>query len=148
MEKSIAAKRVNIVQIKLVREKSILYKERHIRSSQDAHKSNPFTLIELPKKRVQNVLDKFENFYTKDELIEFLSCLEKEDNHKAFAFFRLLSYTGIRKGEALVLTWKDVDINTKNYLLQKQLLEVRIIYSILNQQKLELLVKSRLMKKH
>lgn len=37
METSIAAKRVNIVQVKLVREKSILYKERHIRSSQDAY---------------------------------------------------------------------------------------------------------------
>ncbi len=37
MEKNIAAKRVNIVQVKLVREKSILYKERHIRSSQDAY---------------------------------------------------------------------------------------------------------------
>lgn len=36
MEKNIAAKRVNIVQVKLVREKSILYKERKIRSAQDA----------------------------------------------------------------------------------------------------------------
>lgn len=31
------AKRVNIVQVKLVREKSILYKERKIRSAQDAY---------------------------------------------------------------------------------------------------------------
>lgn len=85
----------------------------------DYTKSNPFTLIELPKKRVQNVLDKFENFYTKDELIEFLSCIEKEDNHKAFAFFRLLSYTGMRKGEALALTWKDVDINNQELSITK-----------------------------
>lgn len=32
-----SAKRVNIVQVKLVREKSILYKERKIRSAQDAY---------------------------------------------------------------------------------------------------------------
>lgn len=38
MEKNIAAKRVNIVKVKLVREKSILYKERQIRSAQDAFK--------------------------------------------------------------------------------------------------------------
>ncbi|WP_042476479.1 JAB domain-containing protein [Bacillus ndiopicus] len=32
-----SAKRVNIVQVKLVREKSLLYKERHIRSPDDAY---------------------------------------------------------------------------------------------------------------
>lgn len=85
----------------------------------DYTKSNPFTLIELPKKRVQNVQEKFENFYTKDELIEFLSCLEKEDNYKAFAFFRLLSYTGMRKGEALALTWKDIDFNNQELFITK-----------------------------
>lgn len=36
MPTNIAAKRVNIVQVKLVREKSILYKERKIRSAQNA----------------------------------------------------------------------------------------------------------------
>jgi len=37
MESKVSAKRVNIVQVKLVREKSILYKERRIRSAQDAY---------------------------------------------------------------------------------------------------------------
>lgn len=82
-------------------------------------KSNPFTLIELPKKRVQNAQQKFENFYTKDELIEFLSRLEKEDNYKAFTFFRLLSYTGMRKGEALALTWKDIDFDNQELSITK-----------------------------
>ncbi|MEC3429708.1 site-specific integrase [Bacillus thuringiensis serovar nigeriensis] len=82
-------------------------------------KSNPFTLIELPKKRVQNAQQKFENFYTKDELIEFLSRLEKEDNYKAFTFFRLLSYTGMRKGEALALTWKDIDFDNQELFITK-----------------------------
>ncbi|WP_252650561.1 tyrosine-type recombinase/integrase [Bacillus pacificus] len=82
-------------------------------------KSNPFTLIELPKKRVQNAQQKSENFYTKDELIEFLSRLEKEDNYKAFTFFRLLSYTGMRKGEALALTWKDIDFDNQELSITK-----------------------------
>lgn len=82
-------------------------------------KSNPFTLIEMPKKRVQNVQQKFENFYTKEELIEFLSCLEKEDNYKAFAFFRLLAYTGMRKGEALALTWQDIDFDNQELTITK-----------------------------
>jgi len=82
-------------------------------------KSNPFSLIEIPKKRVQHVQQKFENFYTKEELIEFLSCLEKEDNYKAFAFFRLLAYTGMRKGEALALTWQDLNFDNQELSIDK-----------------------------
>lgn len=37
METKVAAKRVNIVQIKLIREKSMLYQERQIRSANDAY---------------------------------------------------------------------------------------------------------------
>lgn len=37
MSKTPISKRINIVQVKLVRERSIMYKERQIRSSQDAY---------------------------------------------------------------------------------------------------------------
>lgn len=82
-------------------------------------KSNPFALIEIPKKHVQNVQQQFENFYTKEELIEFLSCLEKEENYKAFTFFRLLAFTGMRKGEALALTWSDLNIDDLELTINK-----------------------------
>ena len=82
-------------------------------------KSNPFSFVEIPKKRVQGVQEKVENFYTKEELIEFLSCLERESNYQSYALFRLLSYTGMRKGEALALTWKDIYFDQRKISINK-----------------------------
>lgn len=47
-----------------------------------------------------------ENFYTREQLIEFLSCIKRESNHKAYALFRF-AFSGMRKGEVLTLTWND-----------------------------------------
>lgn len=88
----------------------------------DYLKNNPFTLVDLPNKRNQKNADsntKFENFYTKEELVEFLDSLEKEDNYKSFTFFRLLAFTGMRKGEALALTWNDIDFDNKEIAITK-----------------------------
>lgn len=82
-------------------------------------KSNPFSFVEIPKNRVQGVQEKIENFYTKDELVEFLACLEKESNYQSYALFRLLSYTGMRKGEALALTWKDISLDQQKLYINK-----------------------------
>lgn len=48
-------------------------------------------------------------FYTKDELKLFLELCDERLPHQWAVFFRLLAYTGIRRGEALVLTWDDLD---------------------------------------
>lgn len=85
-------------------------------------KTNPFTLVELPIKLKKIRIDdeeKVENFYTKEQLIEFLRCLEQESNFKAFVLFQLLSYSGMRKGEALALTWKDIDFKTNTIRINK-----------------------------
>lgn len=89
----------------------------------DYIKINPFTHVFIPTnpKRI-NVIDKKEvkkNFYTKEELISFLSLLEKESNYKMYAFFRLLAYTGIRKGEAFALTWTDIDFEKNEICIDK-----------------------------
>lgn len=67
---------------------------------------NPMKNIVRPK--VKNVHKEFTNFYTKDELNKFLQCAERY-NQKAFTLFRLLAYTGLRRGEALALKWSDID---------------------------------------
>lgn len=84
--------------------------------------TNPFALVDMPtalKKKQSSVEEKKENFYTREELNEFLSCLKKEDNIKAYVLFHLLSYTGMRKGEALALTWNDLDFQTHEIRINK-----------------------------
>lgn len=70
-------------------------------------KSNPMRKVVLPK--VKREHKEFDQFYTKNELDDFLFWA-KDYSFKAYAFFRLLAYSGIRKGEALALQWKDIDL--------------------------------------
>lgn len=87
--------------------------------------SNPFTHVDMPtavsKRVIVNDEDEAENFYTREQLIEFLSCLEKESNYKAYAFFRLLAFSGMRKGEAFALTWNDLNFITSEIRINKAL---------------------------
>lgn len=85
-------------------------------------KTNPFTLVEMPKKLKKisiNDEDEFENFYTKQQLIKFLKCMKQENNFKAYVLFHLLAYSGMRKGESLALTWKDIDFNKNEIRINK-----------------------------
>lgn len=81
---------------------------------------NPVDLVELPrKKKAASKKKKPENYYTKSELEKFLSLAEEKLPYKWFVFFRLLAYTGIRRGEALALTWDDIDIEAKTVSISK-----------------------------
>ncbi|MCK1989361.1 site-specific integrase [Lysinibacillus fusiformis] len=84
---------------------------------------NPFTLIDMPKsqKKPSPSAEVPENFYTKDQLNTFLSCLEKETNFKAYTFFRLLAFSGMRKGEAFALTWNDINFKKNEIKITKAL---------------------------
>ncbi|QNK88916.1 site-specific integrase [Sporosarcina sp. resist] len=87
--------------------------------------TNPFAHVDMPatacKKTIVNDEDEAENFYTREQLIEFLSCLGQESNYKAYALFRLLAFSGMRKGEALALTWNDLDFSTMQLRISKAL---------------------------
>lgn len=91
----------------------------------DYIQTNPFAYVDLPtnisKKTLGTDEDEAENFYTREQLIEFLSCLERESNHKAYVLFRLLAYSGMRRGEALALTWNDLDFTTNELRINKAL---------------------------
>ena len=87
-------------------------------------KTNPFEHVDLPttsKKAIGAEEDKPENFYTREQLIEFLTCLEKENNYKAYVLFHLLAFSGMRKGEALALTWNDLNFTTNEIRINKAL---------------------------
>ncbi|MGG3449761.1 site-specific integrase [Domibacillus aminovorans] len=77
----------------------------------------------MPKKMNAPEEDETLNFYTKDQLIHFLKCLEQEYNFKIYSFFRLLAFSGIRKREALALalTWNDVNFKEKEIRVNKAL---------------------------
>lgn len=87
--------------------------------------TNPFALVDLPikasKKGTGADEDEPENFYTREQLKEFLSCLERESNYKAYVLFRLLAFSGMRKGEALALTWNDLNFTTNEIRINKAL---------------------------
>ncbi|MFS0688759.1 site-specific integrase [Sporosarcina sp. 179-K 8C2 HS] len=87
--------------------------------------TNPFAHVDTPanvsKKSIVADEEEAENFYTREQLIEFLSCLEQESNYKAYALFRLLAFSGMRKGEALALTWNDLNFTTNEMRINKAL---------------------------
>ncbi|ENH97814.1 integrase [Gracilibacillus halophilus YIM-C55.5] len=84
--------------------------------------TNPFDKITLPKPQDQyyiKVNGKRENFYSKQELKDFLHAIEDEPlNH---TFFHLAAYTGARKGELLALNWSDINFANKTIHIYKNL---------------------------
>lgn len=83
--------------------------------------TNPFTHVEtrIKTRKVDEVEEKAENFYTREQLIEFLNCCEQSLHYKSFTLLRLLAYTGMRKSEALALTWKDLNLKDNELIISK-----------------------------
>ena len=72
---------------------------------------NPMRKVKLPKKKEK--VNQGNKFYNSDELKLFFDCVVDYGNMKFLAFFRLLAFTGMRKGEALALEWTDIDFEKK-----------------------------------
>lgn len=74
----------------------------------------------MPKKiRVRK--DESMSYYTKDELIELLKYIKQDTSIEWLSFFRLLAFTGMRKGECLALTWNDIDLTNQTVTVNKTL---------------------------
>lgn len=83
--------------------------------------SNPFDKVTVPK-RIETIDDsEFENFYTKEELNEFLECVKKDLDLNWYTYFRILAYSGARKSEILALKWSDIDFDTSTLNINKTL---------------------------
>ena len=82
---------------------------------------NPFTHVEtrVKTRKVIEIEEKVENFYTREQLIEFLNCCEQSLHYKSFTLLRLLAFTGMRKSEALALTWKDLNLKDNELSISK-----------------------------
>lgn len=77
---------------------------------------NPMNKVIPPK--AKNKPKPFTDFYSKDELNIFLRDAKKY-NFKYFIFFRLLAYSGMRKGEALALKWSDINFKDNTISINK-----------------------------
>lgn len=71
--------------------------------------SNPAKRITIPKRKESVNEKKRLNYYTKDELAQFLKLSKKQQPFYIYTFFQLLSASGCRQGELLGLEWRSVD---------------------------------------
>ncbi len=81
---------------------------------------DPTKLITIPVIKEKPEEEK-KNFYSKEELQQFFSFLEVDEGLKWLVFFRVLAFTGIRRGEALALSWCDIDYNNSTISVSKTL---------------------------
>ena len=83
--------------------------------------SNPFDKVTVPK-RIETIEEsEFENFYSKEELNEFLEYVKEDLDLNWYTYFRLLAYSGARKSELSALKWSDIDIDTSTFNINKTL---------------------------
>lgn len=78
--------------------------------------SNPMRKTILPRKKDEETKI---NFYSKEELQEFMEIVKANNNYKHYAYFRLLAFTGMRKSEVLATQWKDIDLFNKTISIGK-----------------------------
>ena len=82
----------------------------------DVLNSNPFDKVIKPKSRQ---VQRKGNFLTKEELKEFLKLAQTTTLSYFFPLVHLMSYTGLRQGEALALKWSDIDFENKKITVNK-----------------------------
>lgn len=88
----------------------------------DVLNSNPFDKVIKPKSRQ---VQRKGNFLTKEELKEFLKLAQTTTLSYFFPLVHLMSYTGLRQGEALALKWSDIDFENKKITVNKTAVRIK-----------------------
>lgn len=75
--------------------------------------ANPAADVIVPRKQREVETDE-PPCWSKEELNQFLNACKEDERPAVYPFFRLLAYTGMRRGEILALTWSDIKGNEIN----------------------------------
>lgn len=98
-------------------------------------KKNPMANVKVPKPKEDFVVDHSnedqENFWDKEQVLNFFQILNTSGNLFDQMYFRLLIGTGARKAEALALNWKDIDFKNNTIHFGKTLYFEKGMYSLL-----------------
>lgn len=93
---------------------------------------NPCNLLYMPRETPRPKRTKKRKFWNAETLNSFLSHASRDMPPMWHAFFRLLAYTGMRKGEAMALEWGDVDFEKSRLHITKSvgvgILEKKKVY--------------------
>lgn len=81
--------------------------------------ASPMKMLKLPRQKKEQPLQQEENYLDAEDLKYFMECCEDYGNEKFTTFFRLLAFTGCRRGEALALTWGDINFKSKRIIISK-----------------------------
>lgn len=91
----------------------------------DLMKANPMEKVTLPRRMAEVGKDEGLKYFDKPELQRFFECStvesERTNNLLYHTLFRLLAFSGMRKGEALALTWNDLDFKNEAVTINKTL---------------------------
>jgi integrase len=77
-------------------------------------KDNPAIHAIIPKRKESLDKPKRQNYYTKNELKQFLELTKAQQTQKAYTFMKLSSASGCRQGELLGLEWQHVDFESNS----------------------------------
>ena len=81
---------------------------------------NPADLVIIPKEKEQ-IGDVAANFWDKQELTRFFSYIDAKQEPQKTSLFRILAFGGLRRGECLALTWKDISFTDSTITVNKTL---------------------------
>lgn len=109
--------------------KSITQKMLNYAVSQDILVTNPMQHVIMPK-RTPKKDSKKTKFLELSELKTFLAHAKTTLSYQDYLMFRILGFTGLRKGELYALTWSDVNFTEKTITITKTLVVVHRKYTI------------------
>ena len=81
---------------------------------------NPTKRVIMPKKSAK-AGKKMPNFWDKNQLKTFFNYMNSNEELERYTLFRILVFTGIRRGECLALTWDDLNIKKSTLSINKTL---------------------------